>query len=325
MRVSPSRCGRWIATSIAPPWRSARSCANARTRSRRCAAFNSCGSATSYSRATRASLRFSAELCGVPQPLAIVRPAGVALCGRQHDLGVFDAALARVVEHEAGALVPDAGGGPIGRRRGRGATGAARDELHREVIDRHALFTLARPGHALHACACHRAAGAPPPEGTNGTRDGAHGFTGFRGGKVGTPSPWRTVRVRRRQTARNGDGGRLRPCASKGEDERRPRTRRMQDAERGRDLSQTSRKCALSSAPLSLQCMPFAQFKSMGAVRRGSGRRGRTTPMAPARDRFGIATPLCSGASPLALLRCGACRYLSSVDGAVSRGRTARA
>ena len=149
---------------------------------------------------------------------------------------------------------------------------------------------------------CHRAAGAPPREGTNGTSDGAHGFTGFRGGKVGTPSPWRTAGAKRRhdssQTSRKcaasfallscnarrylssmGDAAVIRgPDAS--------RATRMHAARPGAEDTDSSRDDAVPSAPAPsllrsalLQCMPFAQLTSVGAGR-GPDRRERahTTP-----------------------------------------------
>ena len=59
-RASPSRPGACTATSAATPNRDTTSRANASTSSRRSAGPSSCGKASSYSRATFASLRRSA-------------------------------------------------------------------------------------------------------------------------------------------------------------------------------------------------------------------------------------------------------------------------
>jgi hypothetical protein len=95
---------------------------------------------------------------------------------------------------------------------------------------------------------------------------------GFRGGKAGTPSPWRTCRAQRAWTAGRWGrraGWRLR--------EQRPaRTTdtpsgRTRIAQRGRDSAKTSRKCALLFA--SFVCSTCRQ---LGSVQSSGVSRGRT-------------------------------------------------
>jgi hypothetical protein len=109
---------------------------------------------------------------------------------------------------------------------------------------------------------CHRAAWAPPAEGTNGTRDGAHVLAGFRGGKVATPSPWRTA-----------------------------------DAQRRQDSSQTSRKCALSSSLCSVAVHAVRSIHISGCRVSGVGRSAcipwlSLQPRGPIGSR-GLWPPLC--------------------------------
>ena len=92
------------------------------------------------------------ELGGIPQLRTVARPRrGVIRCD---DLAVQDAGLARVIVHEAGALVLDTRGGAIGRGRRGAAPSTATDRLHREVIDRH--LVIARAWHDAPNCAQRR-------------------------------------------------------------------------------------------------------------------------------------------------------------------------
>ena len=68
------------------------------------------------------------DLGRIPQRLPVARPIDVRSSGRrrQHDLGMLDAALARVVEHFIGGQIVHQLARAIRRRRGRGATRRAR-------------------------------------------------------------------------------------------------------------------------------------------------------------------------------------------------------
>ena len=119
------------------------------------------------------------------------------------------------------------------------------------------------------------------------------GFAGFRGGKVGTPSPWRTAGAKRRhdssQTSRKcALSSSL--CSVAVHADRSVHSSGYGESGSGRVVSDTHpphcnqpvhtapcrrrspvllRRSLLRSGPL--QCMPFTQFTSVGAVRRGSG------------------------------------------------------
>ena len=104
---SEEPCGAWMAKSTAVPCLSAKPCANSRVSSNRCSAFNSCGSAISNSRATRASFRFSRCLGGIPQSRTIQSPFGSSPL-RNDDLAMLDAMPPGEIMREPVALIRQA-------------------------------------------------------------------------------------------------------------------------------------------------------------------------------------------------------------------------
>ena len=124
-----------MAKSTAVPCRSASPCANSRVSSRRCSAFNSCGSAISNSRATRASLRLS--LCSAAFHKAERSKAHSASSPlRNDDLAMLDALPPGEIMREAVALVGQAFARTIGGRRHGAAPRRPADGFHAEVVDR---------------------------------------------------------------------------------------------------------------------------------------------------------------------------------------------
>jgi outer membrane lipoprotein SlyB len=97
------------------------SLAKSRASRRRSAGESSDGKATSNSRATQASLRFSASSAAFQSLARSVAPLGRTI--RQNDVGRFDATLAGVVVNLAGAFVGNLAPSAIGSGSGRTATG----------------------------------------------------------------------------------------------------------------------------------------------------------------------------------------------------------
>ena len=109
LRSSPSRCGLWIAKSTATAVAIRDLLAELAHQLRPLALRELVRQrhlVLARDPRVLALLRFLGD---VPQLLALARPVDVALGGlrRQHDLGVLDAALARVVEHLAGRAIGD--------------------------------------------------------------------------------------------------------------------------------------------------------------------------------------------------------------------------
>ena len=109
------------------------------------------GSPTSISRATWASLRFSAASTVFQRVCAVEHPVGGAFGGE--DFGVFDAALVGVVVGDAGGFFVELGTGAVGGGGDGRLALAAMDHLGVEVINGHYLSGWAdrAPALAQHA------------------------------------------------------------------------------------------------------------------------------------------------------------------------------